>query len=233
MAVAFAALNFPILFFFKPRLPLSQTAQSRGFDLSFWTCSTFLILQSGNILQSLGYFLPAIYLPTFARSLGASQLESMVTIVLLNGAAFVGCFCMGLAVDRYHVTTCLCFSTVCSTVGVFLVWGVSTSLPPLYVFCLIYGGFAGCYTSTWSAVIRDTKQQRSGADSGMIFACLSVGKGIGNLCSGPLSEALLHHAGTWDAGLAYGSGYGALILFTGISGLLGGWSIAARRVGWL
>lgn len=231
-AIVFALLNFPILLFFKPRLPPSQTSQSRGFNMSFWKYPTFLILQSGNVLQGLGYFLPAIYLPSYARSLGASNLESMVTIVLLNGAAFIGCLCMGLAVDRYHVTTCVCVSAMGSTISVFLIWGMSKSLLPLYAFCLMYGAFAGSNSSSWSAVIRDTKQQQMRADSGMIFACMSAGKGIGNLTSGPLSEALLHIGG-WKAGMAYGSRYGTLIAFTGISGLLGGWSIAARRLGWL
>ncbi|KAJ4291673.1 hypothetical protein N0V90_009568 [Kalmusia sp. IMI 367209] len=87
-ALSFVALNFPVLFVFKPRLPLSQTSQSRSFDMSFWTCSNYLILQSSNIIQGLGYFLPAIYLPTFARSLGASNFESTVTIILLNAAAY-------------------------------------------------------------------------------------------------------------------------------------------------
>ncbi|KAF2180501.1 MFS general substrate transporter [Zopfia rhizophila CBS 207.26] len=232
-ALTFVALNFPILFFFKPRVPLSQTSQSRRFDLSFWKSSNYLILQSGNVIQSLGYFLPAIYLPTFARSLGASNFESVLTVILLNGAAFVGCMCMGIAVDKYHVTTCLFVSAMGSTIGVFLFWGLSTSLPLLYIFCLVYGAFAGCNSSTWSAIIRDTKQKIRGADSGMVFACLSAGKGVGNLCSGPLSEALLH-AGQWSsAGMAYGSGYGTLIVFTGTTALLGGWGFAARGVGWL
>ncbi|KAF2469690.1 MFS general substrate transporter [Lindgomyces ingoldianus] len=231
-ALTFVGLNFPILFFFKQRIPLSQNSQSRSFDMSFWKCSNYLILQSGNVIQSLGYFLPAIYLPTFARSLGATNFESVLTVILLNGAAFVGCMCMGVAVDKYHVTTCLFVSAMGSTIGVFLLWGLSTSLVPLYIFCIIYGAFAGCQSSTWSAIIRDTKQKKRGADSGMVFACLSAGKGVGNLCSGPLSEALLH-AGTWKAGMAYGSGYGALIVFTGTTALLGGWGFAAKRVGWL
>lgn len=231
-ALAFVALNFPMLFFFKPRLPLSQSTQTRTFDMSFWTCANFLILQSANIIQSLGYFLPAIYLPTFARSLGASSVESIVTVIVLNAAAFVGCLTMGVAVDKYHVTTCILVASLGSTTGVFLLWGFSTSLPPLYVFCMVYGAFAGCQSSTWSAIIRDTKEKKRGADSGMIFACLSAGKGLGNLVSGPLSEALLH-AGSWKAGMAYGSGYGTLIVFTGATALFGGWGYAAKRVGWM
>lgn len=229
-ALSFVALNFPVLFVFKPRLPLSQTNQSRNFDMSFWTCSNFLILQSGNILQGLGYFLPAIYLPTFARSLGASDSQSTVTLILLNGAACIGSFCMGSAVDRFDVTHCVGLTALGSTLTVFLLWGLSTSLAPLYVFCLLYGALAGSSSSSWSAIMRDTKEKRRGADSGMIFACLSAGKGVANLCSGPLSEALLH-AGSWRADFAYGGGYGVLITFTGATALLSGWSFVAKKIG--
>jgi MFS family permease len=231
-ALSFVALNFPVLFFFKPRLPVSQTAQSRGFDMSFWTCATFLIQQSVVVLQGLGYFLPAIYLPMYAQSLGASGLQSTATIVLLNFAAFVGCLVMGSAVDRFDVVNCLTIAAVGSTLAVFLLWGFATSLPILYVFCIVYGLFAGCNSSSWSAVMRDTKEKRQRADLGMIFACLSAGKGLANLTSGPLSEVLLH-AGHWRAGAAYGSGYGALIVFTGATALLSSWSFVAKRIGWL
>lgn len=200
--------------------------------MSFWTCSNFLILQSGSIIQSLGFFLPALYLPTYARSLGASQIQSTVPIILLNGAGFVGSLCMGVATDKYHVANCLLVSALGSAVGVFLFWGSSTSLAPLYIFSVVYGAFAMCQSSAWSAITRNTIEQRRGADSGMVWACLSAGKGIGNLCSGPLSEALLH-AGNWSAGAAYGSGYGALIVFTGVTALAGGWGYAAKRIGWL
>ena len=189
-------------------------------------------MQSGNIFQSLGYFIPSTFLPTFARSLGASNWQSIATVVLLNAAAFAGSFCMGLAVDRYHVTNCLFVCAVGSSMAVSLLWGLSTSLAPLYVFCLFYGAFSGSSASSWSAIIRETKHKYRSADSGMIFGCLSLVKGVANLCSGPLSETLLH-AGGRRAGIAYGGEYGALIVFAGTTALLGGWSIAARRLRWL
>ena len=43
---------------------------------------------------------------------------------------------MGAIVDRYHVTTCSMLSTLGSTIGVFIIWGFSTSLPPLFVFAV-------------------------------------------------------------------------------------------------
>lgn len=231
-ALSFVVLNFPVLLFFKPRLPLSQAVQPRGFDLSFWKCQYFLILQSANIIQGMGYFLPTTYLPTHARSLGASEYGSISPVILLNAATFVGCLCMGVAVDHYHVTKCLLVAALGSTLSVFFLWGFSVSLTPLYIFSLAYGAFAGCGSSSWSAIMRDTRQKKPRADSGMIFASLSAGKGVANLCSGPLSEALLD-VGGWKAGMAYGSSYGPLIVFTGTTALLGGWGYAAKRMGWV
>ncbi|KAF2623677.1 MFS general substrate transporter [Macroventuria anomochaeta] len=226
-ALSFVVLNFPILLLFKPRLPQSHVNLPFKFDMSFWTHSKFLTLQSCNIVQGIGYFLPAIYLPTFARSLGASTIESTVTIIPLNAAASVGSLTVGVAVEKYDVVNCLLVAAIGSATGIFILWGFSTSRAPLYIFSIVYGAFPGCQASSWSGIIRDTKDKHISADSGMIFAFLSAGKGVGNLASGPLSEALLH-AENFRVGFAYGSGYGALIAFTGATALLSRWSYRVK-----
>ncbi|KAJ8111841.1 hypothetical protein OPT61_g5660 [Boeremia exigua] len=72
-AVVLFASTAPLYRFLKPRLPVSQTTNRRAFDLSFLTKKSFLLLQLGNILEGFGYFVPSIYLPTYAKSLGASN----------------------------------------------------------------------------------------------------------------------------------------------------------------
>lgn len=59
---------------------------------------------------------------------------------------------------------------------------------------------------------------------------LAAGRGIGAVCSGPLSEALLRD-GPWkgEGALGYGTGYGGLIVFTGITALCGGLSFVGKR----
>jgi len=223
----------PLLLFFKPRIPLSQASQTRSFDVSFVKMSSFSILQLGNVIESFGFFIPAIYLPSYARDLGAGSFLSTLTLILLNGAGCLGCVVMGSLVDRYHVTTCVLISTIGSTLAAFLLWGLSGSLAPLYIFSILWGLFAGCWASIWPGIMRDVQRKKENADSGMVFACLAAGKGIGNVASGPLSEALIR-SGYWrGAALGYGSGYGPLIVFTGVTALCGGCSVAARRVGWL
>ena len=55
------------------------------------------------------------------------------------------------------------------------------------------------------------------------------------MASGPLSEALLATGREWkgQAGFAYGTGYGPLIVFSGCTAAVGGLSFEARRVGWI
>ncbi|KAJ5183883.1 hypothetical protein N7492_001499 [Penicillium capsulatum] len=228
-AIVLLVLGGPLLYFLRPRLPISRVSHARPLDFRFLWQTTFIVYETGNILEAMGYFLPTIYLPSYARSLGASTIEASLTVMLFNLASVFGCVIMGSMVDRYHATTCILASTVGSTIAVFLIWGFALSLAPLYIFCIFYGLFAGSFTSTWPAVVNEVKKRTVYADSSIIFGLLSTGRGIGNIVSGPLSEALLdHHSWEGVAAKAYGSGFGPLIVFTGVSCLLGGFGIAAR-----
>ncbi|KAJ6016309.1 hypothetical protein N7540_010900 [Penicillium herquei] len=228
-SIILLVMGGPLLFYLRPRLPISRASHTRPFDFRFLLNSTFLIYESGNILEAMGYFLPTIYLPTYAKSLGANTFESTLTVMLFNLASVFGCVIMGTMVDRYHATTCILASTVGSTVAVFLIWGLSDTLAPLYIFCIFYGLFAGSFTSTWPAVVNEIKKKSVYADPSIIFGLLSTGRGIGNIVSGPLSGALLDSK-AWEgvASKGYGTGYGPLIVFTGVSALLGGLGVVAR-----
>ncbi|KAF2198134.1 MFS general substrate transporter [Delitschia confertaspora ATCC 74209] len=221
----------PLLYFLKPRVPLSQTTHIRRFDLSFLISRPFLLLQAGNILEALGFFIPSIYLPTYARQvLGVSGSVAALTVILFNVASVVGCVVVGVLTDwGWHITTILLFSSVGTTVSVFALWGMARSLPVLLAFCVLYGLFAGGFSSTYPGVMmavqrkleRDeaegTRRGRGGkVDIGMGIAFLGAGRGIGNVVCGPISDLLLGKGLGGGVGL-YGSGYGGLVVFTGVS----------------
>ncbi|KZM23686.1 transmembrane transport [Ascochyta rabiei] len=184
-ALVLFAATAPLTLFLKPRLPVAQTTSHRSFNLSFLKNKTFLILQLGNILEGFGYFVPSIYLPTYAKSLGASNSVSALTLILINIAAVFGCVAMGGIVDRWHISTCILVSTIGSTLSVFLLWGFSTSLPLLLVFCVVYGLFAGSYSTTYPGVMKAVDKSHQGVDLTMVFAVLAAGRGIGNVACGP------------------------------------------------
>lgn len=60
-----------------------------------------------------------------------------------------------------------------------------------------------------------------------MFGLLAGGRGIGSVISGPLSSALMQQGsitGQENGEIGYTTDYGALILFTGVTAIFGGWS---------
>ncbi|KAJ5822989.1 hypothetical protein N7447_005329 [Penicillium robsamsonii] len=203
-------------------------------NFRFMFTSTFALFEFCNTVEALGFFLPSIYLPTYTGMIGASSSLQALTVILFNLASVVGCVLMGAIIDKLDVTLCILVSTIGSSIGVFIIWGFSMSLAPLFIFSIVYGLFAGSYTSTWPGIMREVVRKKPSAESSIVFACLAVGRGVVNLASGPLSEALIHGK-PWegDAGYGYGSGCGSLIVFTGVTGIVGGGTYIARRMKWL
>lgn len=70
--------------------PEASTTHNRGIDdkgkvtYRFWTQILFYIICLTTISQGLAHFLPALYLPTFATDLGASQRDGSLLITYFN-----------------------------------------------------------------------------------------------------------------------------------------------------
>ncbi|MCJ1479641.1 hypothetical protein MMC13_008327 [Lambiella insularis] len=233
-ALTLLLLSSPLLLFVKPRLPVPATARRPAFSFRFLRSSTFCCLQAGNVLQGLGFFIPNIYLPTYARALGLDAVHATVTVALANSAAVVGAVLLGALIDRLHVTTVALIATLGGGASVLLLWGAATSFPTLCAFSVLYGLTAGGFSCTYTGVVREVQKREPAAGSGMVFGMLSLGRGIGSVAAGPVSEALLG-ARPWvgRAWAGYGTGYGALIVFAGVLNGLGGVGWVARRVGWV
>ena len=232
-AVALTVLSLPLLYFVKPRVPLAQTSLHRQLDLNFLLSSTFWILQCCNIVQGLGYFIPTIYLPTYVESLGMNRIEGSLMLALVNLGAVFGTIWAGALIDRIHVSTVMALCSIGAVCAVFVFWGLGVSLPLLCIFSLSYGLSAGAFTANYTGMVQEVKNKVVGADAGLIIGFLSAGRGIGAVVSGPLSETL-YGMSTWkgQAKLGYGTGYGLLIVFTGVTAAAGGASWLLRRVGW-
>lgn len=243
-AAGILVLTLPLVYFVKPRIPTKFAKKHMNpFNFRFALSQTFMLHQLANIIQALGFFLPSIYLPTYARSvLDSGEFPAAATILLLNLASTVGCPSMGWLSDNLHVSTCLFIATFGASVATFLLWGFTTTLPLLLVYCGWYGLFAGSYTSAWTGLMRQvttdntisTRYKCEDTDPVMVLAVLAAGRGIGSVLSGPLSQALVESV-PWEgeAYAAYGSGYGPLILFTGITATLAGIVLPWRYMGWI
>lgn len=158
---------------------------------------------------------------------------------MINVTCTIGVVTMGSLSDRLQVTACMIISAIGAAMSALLIWGLSASLPVIYVFCVLYGLFAGSWSATWPGIMRE--MARNGEADGygltdpvMVQGHLCVGRGFGNVLSGPLSAALITGS-PWkgQARGGYGSGYGVLILYTGVTALFGVVPFFGKLVGFL
>lgn len=130
---------------------------------------------------------------------------------------------------RYH-------DTLCTVVGIFVIWRFSVSLPPLCVFALFYGIFAGSACATWPGIVKVVRLSDETAPVGLVLGILTAGRGIGSIACGPISAALIKAKWPWagsSSGTGYGTIFGGLIVFTGATASFGVIGFAARKFGFL
>ncbi|KAF5230028.1 hypothetical protein FANTH_14009 [Fusarium anthophilum] len=154
-AVAMFVITAPTVCFIKHHLPIQVSAHGQAYNLGFFFDRTFLFYGSANLVQGIGYFLPSIFLPTYARVfLNTSPFLSALTVILVNIASIFGVVVAGFLSDKLHPTTCIFISTTGLVASILLVWGFAANLTILYVFCILYGFFAGSYVSSWPAIMK-------------------------------------------------------------------------------
>ena len=98
-------------FLVKPRFPVSQALTTPRRDVSFLKNPLFWIFSASNIFQCLGYFIPGIYLPSYASDLGLTPVQSTAVLSFFNLASVAGQIGLGTLVDRRGILVPLSFST--------------------------------------------------------------------------------------------------------------------------
>ena len=136
----------------------------------------------------------------------------------------------GMLVDRCHISVAILVVTLGQIIAIFVFWGLTSSQSMLYVFALVWGMFGGGFSATWSGYAPAMKRSNPSAhvDLGLVVALMAAGRGVGAVISGPLSEKLLNIGWHSHASFAYGTGYGILIIFSGIAAACGGTACIGR-----
>lgn len=216
------------------------TTRPRKIPWSFLKHRTFWTYAAANMFQSSGYGLPQTYLSEYAsRQLHLSNILSSLMLVVFNCPGIVSCICFGLLSDKttLSASTNTLISALGSGLCVFFLWGLkSHEIPALLItFSILYGAFAGGYSSTWGGWLKELEREAAAnneaINTGMIYGLFNGARGVGYVVGG-LSGVELLEAGAVVHGkaLALGTRYGALIVFTGVCSLLGGWATVWRGV---
>ncbi|KAG0651688.1 Monocarboxylate transporter 12 [Hyphodiscus hymeniophilus] len=215
----------------------SSTNRSRNIPWKFLGHQTFYIYSIAIILQSSGYGIPQTYLNQYAHEVTmVSQTSATLLLTLFNLPGIVSSSFFGYLSDKKRfslsATTVTAISGISSALSAFLLWGLTSrgSMPLLVLFSITFGFFAGGYSATWGGVInemeREAAQSNEAIDTGMIYGLLNGARGIGYVSGGLAGVPLLKAGSMSSIGrYAYGTTYGPLIIFTGLSSVFGGWGL--------
>ncbi|KAM0756234.1 MFS general substrate transporter [Meredithblackwellia eburnea MCA 4105] len=232
MAIATAlllAISMPLL---RPRIPVGRARseslskrehphQSSSERRRVWRSPRLWIFMVANVAQAFGYFLPTLYLPTFASAIGLSGSEGSGMLACVNATAVISRITLGVLSDRRSPHTLGAVAMLASSLCVFILWGVtSTSFAPLLVFALVLGLAAGGWTSLYARIIKDTAKDDPQLAT-TLFGLVSFTRGLGSLLTAPISSYLLRHplqgaSSHTGFGVAHGQ-YGSLVVFAGLA----------------
>jgi hypothetical protein len=211
-AIAVALLTGPLIPFCKGRLPASEQSTLASMDWRYGKRPLFWSFFLATLVQGLGLFFPAVFLPSYAADLGLKSSMGALLLSLMAMSQFCGQSVFGYLSDRQLSPSALAFGCcLCTSLSVFLLWGFARSLPFLIVFSLLHGFFVYGFSSMRSAMV---KQLTSDPNSLMALQSILNGSlGVGNILVGPLSSILI-------AGVADVSGYGirkyfGVVIFSG------------------
>jgi predicted MFS family arabinose efflux permease len=215
----------------------STTPRTRKIPWQFLKHQTFYIYSIAIIFQSSGYGIPQTYLNTYAHEVALlSQASATLLLTLFNAPGILASSLFGYLSDKKRfslsATTITSISAVSSALSAFLLWGLTSqgSMTLLVLFSITFGFFAGGYSATWGGVIneleREAAQRNEAIDTGMLYGLLNGARGIGYVSGGLAGVPLLKAGSTSSVGsFAYGTMYGPLVIFTGLSSVFGGWGL--------
>jgi MFS family permease len=185
----------------------------------------FYLFVSTTIIQSLVFYLPFIYLPSFTTSFGHSVSTGAMVLAVANVAQIFGEAIFGQLSDKISLYYLIVISTLVACLCDFLLWGLATSLAYVITFAVLYGGFASGFVSLWARMAMQFAEK----DETMIFSFLSCARGIAVIASGPISAALVNNNNEG------GQKYKRMVIFVGVgfaaSASLGciGWALSIMR----
>ncbi|KAI1477812.1 major facilitator superfamily domain-containing protein [Daldinia eschscholtzii] len=216
-AIALLILTAPLIPLFKCRLPVSEHVNLAKINWSLLKRPLFWIYGSAILIQGLGFFLPVVFLPSYAKSINISSTNAALLLAVMCATQVLGQFAFGYMSDKKLSVGFLSFiCCVAAAAASLALWGLGKSMALLAVYSLVYGFFGFGFST-----LRVAMGQAVDNDPSAVFALYAIFvflQGTGNILVGPFSIALLTGP---VAPERFGAGqYAGLIMLTAMSSLL-------------
>lgn len=240
-AVAMVFLTGPLMPLLKGRSPTSRAAdvavstsssipersrQRPRTDWSFLRKPLFWTYGTATAIQGVGFFIPPVFVPSYAESIGLSATRGALLLAVMATAQTVGQFVLGWLSDGTLLPTSFLTSGCCvvAALATTTLWGLGKSLPTLIMYSIFYGFFAFGFGTLRVAMGRAVSSEQStvlATYSAFVFL-----QGIGNVMVGPIAAGLI--SGTINLAEYGASRYKETVIFVAASSMLGGLIIIAH-----
>ncbi|QRV79579.1 major facilitator superfamily transporter [Ceratobasidium sp. AG-Ba] len=181
------------------------------------TNQSFWLILVVTTLQGFAYFLPILYLPTFAKDMNMNEEQASLALALLNGSSVVSRISLGQLSDIFNPWLLTTFTLAGTSIFTFVLWGaVTTNMATLSIYAVIFGALAGGFSSLWTGFVRPIARDDPISATTML-GMLMLSRGLGNVLSTPVSSALLTGSALnyVQSGFQHGSRWTRLIVYIG------------------
>ncbi|KAI8073908.1 major facilitator superfamily domain-containing protein [Gongronella butleri] len=190
-------------FFVRPRhLPDAPKTKGLAFgtkDFRFLISSKFLVIGACILTQGLGFFIPNLFIQSYAISVGISDQTATLLLSLMNAMTIVGQLLLGWVSDRFGYWKALVISSTVGSLSTFLLWHFAGSnLGMIIAFVVIYGSAAAGFTVCFPSMVADIADHPG--QFILVNGAFMVLRGTGNIVGNPVGSVFLTTASTIQAG---------------------------------
>ena len=227
-AITFAlvALTGPLIPLIKSSLPPSPASAVTRTDSSFASKPPFLAYCFATLAQGLGFFMPSLFLASYAASIDLSARTGAMLLSVMSAAQVVGQWTFGVLFDKMGLNHLVLLSTILSAVASSTSRGLAHGLQLLIIFALSFGFFAYGFSSMRARMVTAVSEDPAAALA--TFGSSTFSQGCGNVLAGPISAGLLSRDIQRGAfGIIM---YKTLIVFTGCCMLLSALTVGSLYI---
>jgi MFS family permease len=153
----------------------------------------FGFLYASSVTISTVIFVPFVYLPSFARDRGVSELASAALVGIIGGASVVGRMGLGSMADRAGVVRLYQASFLVLALS-YSIWLAAASYPVMVAFALVMGAGYGGYVALSPAVIAHLFGTNR---MGTMLGALYTSGGIGAMVGPPVVGLIIDRTGSY------------------------------------
>ncbi|KAF9027563.1 hypothetical protein BGZ52_002977 [Haplosporangium bisporale] len=130
---------------------------------------------------------------TYAIQHGVDASSAALMVGLMNGSSAIGRVIMGMVSDIIGPINALFISTLAATLSLLLIWTFAKTAAMMFVFSVVYGFCCGTYpSSTVSVTGAICGPERLAVITGIIFAGMAIGSGVGAPIAGAILDTVGH-----------------------------------------